>query len=133
MHLDFCTVCQLEIDLNNSKNDTTCSCGEKVCNNCKRKGHYGLTCFYFESTQEYEVINLSPPKNIDEIQNLRQQEYLNSKYAFENFVSNKSLKVVNVRLIVSKLLERRYSSKKQKWLLNVEVKTKLMKFIFGTA
>ena len=114
INLDFCTKCQLKIDLNYSKSFTSCSCGEKICNNCKRKGHYGLTCFYYESSKEFEVIDLAPPANIDKINNLREQEYLNAKYAFENFVYNKNLKVNKVRLIVNKPLERRYSAKKNK-------------------
>jgi hypothetical protein len=114
IQLKFCGSCKLKINPEINKAETICKCGQKVCNNCGRQGHYGLTCFYFESNQQFEVIDLMPPAQVDKPQNLREQEYLNAKYAFENFVGRQGLRVKAVRLIVNKPLENRYSAKKKK-------------------
>ena len=117
-YLTFCPTCNKKIDLyygNDGKTtETFCHhCKKKMCNNCKRVGHFGKTCFYFESKKNFEVINLYPPKDVDRPQNLKEQEYLNAKYAFEGFLENPGPKFKSAKLIVNKPLEDRYALKKQ--------------------
>jgi hypothetical protein len=119
--LNFCPSCSRKVELtygaNNDQLETLCTCGVKICNNCKRIGHYGKTCFYFESSQDFEVIDLAPPKNIDRPENLKEQEYLNAKYAFENFLETPGSRFKGAKLIVNKALEDKYAEKKQKMAL----------------
>ena len=112
--LNFCPNCKKIINLEKQKTTTFCLCGIRICNNCERKEHTE-TCFYYESQNEFEVIDLAPPIDLGNPQNLREQEYLNAKYAFNNFigsVGSRSFK--SARLIVNKPLERRYFQKKTK-------------------
>ena len=110
--LNFCPNCKKNINLEKQKTTTFCLCGIKICNNCERKEHIE-TCFYYESQNEFEVIDLAPPIDMGNPQNLREQEYLNAKYAFENFIeASGSSSFKSARLIVNKPLEKRYFKKK---------------------
>ena len=112
-YLSFCPTCKKKIDINQNQNESACKCGTSICNNCKKLSHFGLTCFYFESDNDFEYIDLSPPKIIDRPENLLEQEYLLAKYAFENFLECPGPKFKSAKLIVNKTLENRYSTKKQ--------------------
>ena len=102
------------IDINFLPIESTCTCGARVCIKCKRAGHQGYTCFYLESSQEFEVIDLAPPANSNAPRNFREQEYLSIQRSFQSLVSNKSLRLKSAKLIVNKPLERRYLAKKNK-------------------
>jgi hypothetical protein len=115
--LDFCPKCKKRVEINfgpdGKKTDTRCKCGKRICNYCKRIYHYGRTCFYYESNRKIDVILLKAPKIIDKPADLKEQEYLNAKYAFENFIHNSGFHFKQAKLIVNKDLEDRYSAKKQ--------------------
>lgn len=90
---------------------TICACGAKVCSDCAVPDHFGYTCFYSISTQEYEEILLPAPKG-DPV-TILEKEYNKAKYAFNNFVDPKSnLEFNQAKLIVNKPLEKRYAQKK---------------------
>lgn len=112
-YLNFCPSCSLKIDLGSSKDSICPHCNNKVCNYCKKIGHFGKTCFYFESELEFDVIELKPPKNVDNPQNLREIEFLNAKYAFEQFLEKSGARFEAVKLVVNKRLEDRYAEKKK--------------------
>ena len=109
-----CSSYSSTIDINFLPIKTTCTCGVRVCNKCKRNGHQGYTCFYLESSQEFQVIDLTPPPNPNAPRNFREQEYLSIQRSFQSLVSNKSLRLKSAKLIVNKPLERRYLIKKLK-------------------
>ena len=117
-YVNFCPTCKKKVDINygtdGKTTETVCHhCNNKVCNNCKRVGHFGKTCFYFESNDNFELIDLPPPKIIDRPQDLKEQEYLNAKYAFETFLESPGPRFKSAKLIVNKPLEDRYALKKQ--------------------
>ena len=112
-----CPKCCLLVNLDYKSKITVCKCGQKICNNCERPAHFE-TCFFFESTKKYEEIVLRPPIEIGKPKNLREQEYLNAKYAFENFfeAKNRPYHFKSAKLIVNKTLEERYAAKKKKMI-----------------
>ncbi|OMJ65356.1 hypothetical protein SteCoe_38398 [Stentor coeruleus] len=115
IELNFCFNCNRIVTLSNDSKTDCQNCGKSMCNNCGREAHFGLTCFYFVSQQEYEVIDLPAPADPIRPKSLLEQEYLNAKYAFDNFVNPaQGCKFNKARLIVNKALEKRYSEKKKK-------------------
>lgn len=112
-----CFSCLCLIDLDYSKKATRCACGQEICNNCTRKAHLE-TCFYYESHQDFEIIDLPPPNDVSMPQNLKEQEYIKAKYAFENFLENQgAFSFKSAKLIVNKKLEKRYFDKKAKMII----------------
>ncbi|OMJ94781.1 hypothetical protein SteCoe_1961 [Stentor coeruleus] len=111
----FCFKCQHHLELSNDKKTTCPNCGKATCNNCGKEWHYGLTCFYFVSKKNYEIIDLPIPNNPLHPKSLLEQEYLNAKYAFDNYlIQGIRLGFNRAKLIVNKKLEKRYAKKKKK-------------------
>ena len=117
IQINTCPLCMLLLNLNYTNKTTKCECGQEICNNCERPAHFE-TCFFFESSEIYEEILLTPPKEIGKPKSLREQEYLNAKYAFENFLEDQSgtYYFKSAKLIVNKTLEARYAEKKKKMI-----------------
>ena len=98
---------------------TICSCGRKTCNNCGNHEHFGKTCCYFAINEDFAIIDLKPPVNRELVSNLFEQEYLNAKYAFNQFINPaEGVTFKTARLIVNKKLEDTYSVKKNQMAAN---------------
>ena len=112
-----CPKCLLLVSLDYKYKTSKCRCGQEICNNCERPAHLE-TCFFYESTQEFEIIDLPAPEEIGKPKNLREQEYLNAKYAFEHFLEDQgnTYYFKSAKLIVNKPLEVRYAAKKEKMI-----------------
>ncbi|OMJ82207.1 hypothetical protein SteCoe_17168 [Stentor coeruleus] len=109
----FCFNCQHHLELSNDKKTVCKNCNKEICNNCGKEWHFGLTCFYFVSQQDYEVIDLPKPSDPLHPKSLLEQEYLNAQYAFDNYVNPGLRNSFNqAKLIVNKTLEKRYAQKK---------------------
>lgn len=74
--LNFCFKCYRPIELSNEKITECKFCHTKICNNCGKNSHYGLTCFFFVSNNNFEVIDLRAPLDPLHPNSLLDQEYL---------------------------------------------------------
>ncbi|OMJ91736.1 hypothetical protein SteCoe_5635 [Stentor coeruleus] len=105
-----CAQCRRNIPLNASGSSFTCGCSTVLCTSCGFPIHPGYTCYYNLATTSYQVIDLSQPTSIPNLQPLLTQE--NNK-VINHFNSTRgNLNFIKAHLIINKPLEERYLAKK---------------------
>ena len=110
----FCYNCKHVAKLDSqNKNKYICTCGAELCNECGNRDHFGYTCFYMISNEDYQEIDLKPPEFADRPKNILENEYLKAKYAFNYFINpGECIEFSKAKLIVNKTLEKKYAEKK---------------------
>jgi Poly(ADP-ribose) polymerase catalytic domain/IBR domain, a half RING-finger domain len=127
IYLNYCPECKSVVELSQQDEVTTCkTCAFKICSKCGLKEHFGLTCFYFFSVNDYDVIDLPEPKNPGRPASLLEDEYLKAKYAFNTLIDPVAgLEFNSAKLIVNRELEKKYSDKKNKMAVDCGGKDKI--------
>lgn len=117
VHLKYCYKCKFVVNLNPDQNlsETCNNCEAKICSYCGAEDHFGFTCFYSVSQNDYEEIELVPPQDIDHPVTILDWEWYRVRMAFNHYINpGEEVEFKSATLYVNKDLEKRYAEKKKK-------------------
>ncbi|CAG9324561.1 unnamed protein product [Blepharisma stoltei] len=104
---------RLELDVREFK-ETCKYCGIIICTRCTKAAHDGTSCY-----NQIEVLNtdalfvdLEPPKH-GYPRTINEEEYINAKYSFDQFIKQDDILVKSVKLIVNRKLEEIFEQRRK--------------------